>query len=291
MNRYLYSLVRCVPNPRTGEFVNYGAIVGDPSTGDWSVRQVSNERHVQRLADRATRDAAHDLLSDVGERIEAERLQAETAGPTSLTEEWLQALYHDHRSVVQLSPPTPIVADSAEAALDIVFKQMIIDPVVNRPRSQITKTRVLAELRDAYRNAAIQRHLLRERSDLFVGSYVHTLVDFAIGNGSVVQLTQGWSFQRSSLEEMATEVKAWGYALGRLRSGEEEARVMGAHHASRIERDVDVEVVIAPPTTPGQQQVFEEAGQVFDQVGARVSTLDDVEAVGTRAAELLDRQQ
>ena len=39
MGRYVYSLVRCVPDPRTGEFVNVGAIAGDPFTGDWSVRQ------------------------------------------------------------------------------------------------------------------------------------------------------------------------------------------------------------------------------------------------------------
>jgi hypothetical protein len=130
---------------------------------------------------------------------------------------------------------------------------------------------------------------LRERPELYVGGHVHTLVDFAIGNGRVVQLTQGWSFQRAVPEDISIEVKAWGYALGRLRQGSDDARVVDAQsRASRIDRGVDVEVVIAPPKTPGQQRVYEEAHQIFDQIGAQINTLDEVNVVGSRAAELLD---
>ena len=287
MNRYLYCLVRCVPNPRTGEFVNYGAIVGDPSSGDWSVRQVSNEQHVRKLADRATRAAAHSFLSAVGEQIEQERHLAETAAEPTLSEAWLHTLHHDHRNLVQLTPPTPVVAENAEQALNMIFERMIIDPV-SEVRSQITKTRVLTKLRDAYRNVHIGRPLLREKPELYVGGHVHTLVDFAIGNGRVVQITQGWSFQRTVPEGISTEVKAWGYALGRLREGTDEARVIDSHKASGIDRGVDLEVVIAPPITSEQECAFDEAEQVFSQVGAQVNTLDDVAVIGARAAELLE---
>ncbi|WP_346102224.1 hypothetical protein [Nonomuraea maheshkhaliensis] len=41
---------------------------------------------------------------------------------------WPYRLRHDHRNIVRLSPPAPIVAEHAEAALGIVFKHMIIDP-------------------------------------------------------------------------------------------------------------------------------------------------------------------
>ncbi|MDN3351609.1 DUF3037 domain-containing protein [Actinomadura sp. DC4] len=287
MSRYLYCLVRCVPNPRTGEFVNYGAIVGDPSTGDWSVRQVSSERHVQKLADRATRNAVHNFLSTLSEQIEEDRALAETSGESGLSESWLKALHHDHRNVVQLTPPTPVIADNAEQALDFLFQQMIIDPV-SEPRSQMTKTRVLAELRDVYRNASIGRQFLREKPELYVGGHVHTLIDFAIGNGRIVQLTQGWSFQRTTPDEISTEVKAWGYALGRLRAGTDDARIVDAQsRACGIDRGVDLEVVVASPKTNAQQRVYEEAQQVFGQVGAQVNTVENAEVVGTRAAELL----
>lgn len=42
-----------------------------------------------------------------------------------------------------------------------------------------------------------------------------------------------------------------------------------------------------PPQTAAQESVYEEARQVFGQVGAQVSTLDNVGVVGVRAAELL----
>lgn len=46
-----------------------------------------------------------------------------------LTESWLYGLYQDHRNVVQLAQPTPMLAASAEEVLDIVFERMVIDPV------------------------------------------------------------------------------------------------------------------------------------------------------------------
>src|SRR5260221_14556979 len=115
MNRYLYSLVRCVPDPRTGEFVNVGAIAGDPVTGDWSVRQIANESRIRKFAGGASLDAAHSFLTRVGLQIDETRaLMEDDAAVTLLGDSWLQSLHHDHRNVVQLSPPAPMVAEDAE---------------------------------------------------------------------------------------------------------------------------------------------------------------------------------
>ncbi len=38
---------------------------------------------------------------------------------------WLEGLVHDHRNVIQLSVPLPIVAESAEDALDLIFSRQI----------------------------------------------------------------------------------------------------------------------------------------------------------------------
>jgi hypothetical protein len=287
MSRYLYSLVRCVPNPRTGEFVNYGAIVGDPASGDWSVRWVSNERHVQRLADATVRGAVHSFLSHLSEQVEENRLRAESTGESALDEAWLRDIYDQHRNVVQLSAPSFMIAPHAEEALDIIFNRMIIDPVTET-RPGVNKHRVLRDLREAYRKASIDPHLLREKPELYVGGHVHTLVDFAIGNGRVVQVTQAWSFQRTTLDSISTDVKSWAYALGRLRTGEDEARVVDAHRSSVIDRNVDLEVVIAPPETSAQQEVYGEAEQIFEQLDARMVPLAEIGNVGARATELLE---
>ena len=42
--RYLYSVVRFVPDPARGEYVNVAAILGSEETGEWDVRQVENLR-------------------------------------------------------------------------------------------------------------------------------------------------------------------------------------------------------------------------------------------------------
>lgn len=286
MSRYVYALVRCVPNPKTGEFINIAAIAGQPETGDWSVRQVSNESRVRKLAGAEELQAVHGFLARVGLEIDEQQLLFDEESGKPLTEDWLQQLYHDHRNVVQLSTPAPIVADNAEQALDIVFSRQIIDPV-SQPRNFITKHRVLAELREAYLRADINKALIHPKVDVYAGGYVHVPVDFAITNGQTIQLTQGWSFQKIGMDEVSTQVKAWGYALRLIRDGEE-ARVTGFDECvTTVSNDVDLQVVVASPKTREQETVFAEAQQVFTELGVSVHDLDDVDAVGARAAKLL----
>jgi len=287
MTRYLYSLVRCVPDPRTGEFINIGAIVGDPATGDWSLRQVSNESRVLKLAGPADLEAVHGFLARIGQQIYPNPTLFDEPDP--LDEAWLQALFHNHRNVVQISAPMPIVADNAEQALDLLFDQVIIDPTA-QPRSSpsITKHRILSAIREAYTAADIDYHLQMPKAEIHVGEHIHTQVDFAIGNGSTVQLAQGWSFQRLGLQELSTQVKAWGYALARLREGERARVISSDGHISNVDPGVDLEVVVAPPLTSDQTDVYEEAGQVFSELHVTVRSLDDASAVGRRAAELLE---
>src|SRR5262249_24576629 len=125
----------------------------------------------------------------------------------------------DHRNVVQLSEPMPIVGESVEGVLDVIFDYLLIDPVRGR-REFITKHRVLAALRDSFEEAEIPAVLCQQRVEIYVGGSVHTQMDFAVGNGKVVQLSQAWSFQRAAVTELSIEVKSWGYALARLRAGD-----------------------------------------------------------------------
>ncbi|MEV0821134.1 hypothetical protein [Nonomuraea rubra] len=77
-----------------------------------------------------------------------------------------------------------------------------------------------------------------------------------------------------------------GYAVGRFRDGEE-ARVVDAFgNVSRITRDMNLEVVVAPPETPEETKAYEEAEQVFENLRAEVHSSQDVGAVSRKAAEL-----
>lgn len=286
--RYIYSLVRCVPDPRTGEFVNIGAIAGDADTGDWAVRQVSSERRAIKLAGAGALAAVHGFLARAQEAIEMQDLLIDDQGGTEyLTEEWLHRLHQDHRNLVQLAPPTPMVADSAEDALDLIFERMIIDPVA-QTRGYVTKHAVLADVREAYRTAELDPIAVRPRAEVFVGANVHAGVDFAVANGVTVQLTQAWSFQRAGVDEVSTQVKAWAYALGRVRDGET-ARVVAGDQVSTIAPDVDLQVVVARPKTRDQEKAYEEAAQVFEDLDATVNDFGAAQAVGERAATLMGK--
>lgn len=292
MPRYSYCLVRCVPEPRTGEFVNLAAIAGDPEAGDWSLRQISNEVRARKLANNAaTLAAVHEFLARVGEVIDN---QMSSDGLTPLDDfaaepldtDWLYTLYRDHRNVVQLSEPALVVAETAESALDTIFKRLLIDPQASQGPG-ITKHRVFSDLNRAYQHA-IPTHYIRSRVELYVGDRLNTPIDFAIANGKAVQLTQAWSFQRSSIDDIATQVKAWGYTLGRLRDGTD-GRILGRdNRVSTVSGDdVDLEVVIAAPETKAQQAVFDEANEIFSDLGVSVRNFAQVGEVSARAAELL----
>ena len=288
MRRYVYSLVRCVPDPRTGEFINVGAIVGDPESGDWSMRQVSNETRVRKLSGPVHLDAVHRFLTEVGIKLDEARALMENEGTNGVLDAaWLESLHYDHRNVVQLSAPTPMAAESAEQALDFLFAGQVIDPQMQSREPVVTKWTVISDLRRAYRQAAVDSRLIHQKAELYVGQHLHAPLDFAIIADQALQIAQGWSFRRADIDDVSTQVKAWAFPIGRLRA-EDDARVISAGETvSRISRDVDVQVIVAEPRTGEQIRAYEEASQVFAQVRASVHTLAETDEVGRYAAELV----
>jgi hypothetical protein len=269
--------------------VNVGAIAGDPDAGDWAVRRLGNTERIKRFAPPAAIDVTDRFLVRLSSEIAEAREVLESEGSHPFADDWLIKLHHDHRNIVQLSPPASIVAGQAEAALDIIFKRMIIDPATQPRQVTVGKDRVVQDLRKAYQQAEIPAHLLRPKSDVFIGDKLHSTIDIAIANGKAVQLAQGWSFRVTGLERLLTQVKAWGFALERLRRGDQARMVDAQGRSSEVARDVDLQVVIATPETPQQDAAYEEAEQVFHALGAEVHPVEDVGAVSAQAADLVRR--
>lgn len=290
---YVYSMVRYVPNPASGEFVNVGAIAGSDEAGDWSLRQADNPRRARYFGPADSLNATFAFLNDVGRRIDNYMTMPDEWPSTreeEVSEAWLRELHERYRNVVQLSPPTPIVADSAEEALVHVFDHLVSDGATGR-RPYVTRRNILAEIRTGYRRAGIRLDLVHERALLTAGEF-HAQPDFAVGNGAVVQLVQAWSFQIQGHPEVAKEVKAWGYTMKSLRGAG--GRIDG-EHTSSIDRDVPIEVIYAEPRTNAQKEVFDEARRVFRDIGASARPREEVGAVAEsargqlREAGLLDQ--
>jgi hypothetical protein len=287
--RFVYSVVRFVPDPARGEFVNVGAIVGSEDSSEWQLRQIDNPVRARAIDDRRALDAVWSFLNRVGTAIDDYETATERLlfDGVELSEAWLERLYVDHRNVVQLSQPTPMIAATAEEALDQVFEQLVIDPAQRKYRFQ-KKHAALAAVRSAYRAHGVRRGAnLRERVMLETEHHQERF-DFAVTNGHVLQLTQTWSFQVPDQEFLAEQVKAWGWTVRDVQQHGGTATLADGS-TFEVEHDVDVEVVFVPPQ-PGQEApALRDARNVFDALRVRQAPIEEATQVGQRARDLLVR--
>lgn len=278
MGRYRYSLVRCVPEPRTGEFINIGAIAGAFGEGDWSARAIGNYQRALKLCTTDQIAAVTEFIAEACQQIE----DAE-GSLIPLSDDWLDRISAERKNIIQLTAPQLAVADSADEVLDLVFARQLIDPAKTTRRT-IGKNNILAWVR-RYLGEAINDALIVERPLLTVGEHVTTTIDFAIGSDHAVALTQAWSFQKEGVDDLSKDIKAWAYAMARLRQGEG-ARVAGADRTLTLKEDVSIEVAVAPPVTSRQREVFEEASDVFKELDANLY-INDYEGLANDIGELL----
>jgi hypothetical protein len=265
--------------------VNVAVIIGSEEADEWDIRQVENAKRARAFDDKKTLTAVWAFLDDVGRTID--RYQDETAslfGPEeSLSENWLVQLHADHRNVVQLSSPSPMVASSTEEALDRVFEQVILDPGQRPPGKN--KQQALRAVRNAYANHIVLKDkVLHERVTLTTDRYKDR-VHFSVSNGRVLQLAHTWSFQVADQDLLAEQVKSWGWTIRDVQQSGGVVQ-LGGGRTLEVRPDVDIEVVYIPAeeqTAPAVHDAF----NVFQELGIRHLPIEQAALVGARARELL----
>jgi hypothetical protein len=283
-------MIRFVPDPARGEYVNIGAIAGDDDAGDWELRLIQNLRRAKAIDDNERLGIALSFADVVQEHISAvDRLPETGLEPMSvaLLDQWVD----DMQNVVQFSAPAPIVADSADGALDIVFSELVVDPAAPQFRFA-KKHRAVGATSRAYRHHGIPDESVARRVTVESGAYDRTF-DFAVFNGHVVQLVQCWSFQLPDQSELAEQVKAWAWVVhelrrqgGHLRLGERTVSIPGRHERE----DLEVASVYVPPADDQtERRAFDEATAAFAETGVRSYTPEQADAVGRSAAARLAR--
>jgi len=282
--RYVFSIIRFLPDPFRGEFINVGAIVGSDESSEWAIRQVENPLRARHLDEAGSLSAVWAFVDRIGRDIDAYEEMIEGLAGTSPapvpSEPWLEQLRVRSTDVVQLSPSSVLVADSLEDAVDLVFDQLIVDPA--KRAGSVTKHPALAALRRAYRVAGIAD--LLEGATLHAGAHRERL-DFGVANGRVVQITQAWSFAVVDQESLARAIRAWGWAVREARENGGALHVGERTYA--VPTGVDVEVVAIPPRTGVRADALQDARSVFEAIKAREVALDDAPQVAQRASDLL----
>ena len=287
--KFAYSLIRYVPDPIRGEFVNVGAIAGSEESSDWAVRWVDNPARARRLDEKGSLPGVWEFIDRIARHVDAyeqaiEQPQLE-APEVDVSEEWLRGLHASHRNIVQFSEPRPLLAKDASAALDEIFAELIVDPA-RRRGAENNKHPALAAIRRAYRAAGLRRdEQLFERVLVHAGDH-HERLDFAVANGRVVQLAQTWSFQVVDQDLLSEHVKAWGWTMQTVRA---EGGVIEPASGATVEipRDVKLAAVYAPPSDGTPRPALPVAESVFQKLHAARVDLQHTDDLAAEAATMV----
>lgn len=278
--RYVYSMIRFVPDPARGEFVNVGAVVGSDDSAEWKIRPIENFARARAFG----RPDAIKAVSFFVDRVQSD-LDREGSGTETISEEWLGRLHNNSRNVVQLSWPATVAADSADHALERVFATMIVQQPQRRYPTH-SKKEAYRGLLEAYEDELLRKGQdLRQRVELQSNSFA-TNVDFAVTNGRTLQLAQAWSFQIADQNALTRRIKAWGWTIHNVR---EAGGIVTDKSGSifRVSANVDLEVVYIPPVKRHENSALNEAMSVFHRLDVQAVELRNVADVAAKARRLI----
>jgi hypothetical protein len=277
---YHYSVIRFVPDAARGEFINLGAIVGDDEQQDWELRLISNFARARAIDVQGFLPAAMRFAGEL------EQLLPTELGPSDdhLSVDLLQRLSGEMNNIVQISTPTPIVAEAAAEALDVLFDHVVLDPAARRFRFE-KKHRAQRVTRDAYRRHEIPDEAIKQRVRVDAGQYQGQF-DFAVHNGEAVQLVNCWSFQLPNQQELADQVKAWAWVVHEMRRGDG-ARVAAGDTTIYAAPDLEIAAVCIPPKDGGDTHAYDEAQAAFVEVEVQQLAPEEADQLGEHAAAAL----
>lgn len=287
--KHIYSLIRFVPDPARGEFINVGAIAGSEESSEWGIRKIGNSKRARAIGQSDTPTALQAVwyfIDCIGEIIDNHQDSLEALFPSDIepSEDWLEGLHADYRNIVQLSPPTPIVATDVDDALDRVFQHAILDPERQQRRGR-WKNEMLAATRRAYRRNSVGPSELRER--VVLSTELHEdRFDFVVMNGKALQLVRSWSFRDMEAQRLSSQIKSWGWTV---RSTRDKGGYIELRDSLSLDvnADVDIEVICIPPDPDQDESIYEEGKSVFKALDVRAVPLEQVNRVGKRARQLL----
>lgn len=282
MNKYHYSVIRFVPSPVRGEFVNLGLIVGCDATGEWSIDVASSRSRAAKLDDQNVFPLVAADLQRLQSGVESYS-DPEVFAPTlDLSLEWLSNLARDSQNLLQFSTPKPIVSDSVESAMEKLWPLLVVEPA-KVEHARVTKSSVLSQYWFALEQAHLTRQNLKKRATLATPK-THTSVDVVMHNGVVKDITQCWSLQVKDPDRIMDDIKSWAWTMKTLRDFG--GTVKAGAKSIDVPPEVQLGVVYAPSD---DESVSNEALEVFrdEDVKATCHTLEEVEAYAGTVAKLL----
>jgi hypothetical protein len=280
--RFVFSVMRFVPDPARGEFINIGAVVGSDVTGEWDLRTAGNLKRARKLDDDNSLASVFGAIDALGKTIDRSE---DDDDPTAASEQWLTRLWQESNNVIQFSEPAPISAPSLAAAMETIFERLVPDTAqLTLPYKR--KSTAVSAIGQAYVENGLRKNVNFIKSAIVAGLHHHEPFDFVVANGQALQLAQAWSFQIPNQDELIESIKAWAWTVADVRADGGTVR-RGDDVRLTIPRDVDVEAVFIPPLAGGSSIALEEARSAFQKVNVNFIDVRNAAGLGARAAALL----
>lgn len=285
---YAYSVVRFVPDAARGEYVNVALILANEATQEWVIRPVSHWQRARRFDEHGVLPAVFAWIDGLERQFEAYRSQLNSLfPPDSLwTMDRLRQLSADSQNLVQVTPPSPLVADTLDAAMQLALDTFLVDPEpvhTSRP----TRLQVTARVRDVFsQRRALLGNSVTERGLLHADSYTKPC-DFAVveHQRTVLQLVQAWSFQLDDPDNALMQLESWSWGVYAVRRHGGHLTKGSATYT--IASDVEVQVVLAEPER--EDAGYQEAVALCKQLKVQLVSFDSAEQVGDRAVALVSQ--
>ena len=285
MLKYHYSVIRFLPSPTRGEFVNLGVIVGSDATDEWAMELVGRKSRAAKLDDAGILPLVSTELQRLQLRFSGDDEESSWSDGPEINEVWLAEMASQSRNVVQYTPPQPILAVDVAAAMEKLWNTFIVDHVPQK-RESLSRHQIRTRYLKSLQQFQLTPDQLKAKVKLSTG-HSTTSIDVAVYNGVAKRLTQCWSFQVKDTESVLNEVKAWGWTMRDLRRSGGEIRT--STRRIQVPGEVELSVVYAPMADTKPDEFTEEAIEVFNDadVHAIAIQLEDLDAHARAAAELL----
>ncbi|MEU4192649.1 DUF3037 domain-containing protein [Kribbella sp. NPDC026611] len=281
--RYDYWVIRYVPDPIRGEFVNIAVIAGRGE--DWRFRRVGNLGRASRLGGSAVMtDSFMKRIEDaINLRLDAVQSLL-PSDPSLLGKGDIEDLRVRMNNIVQLSEARPVLASSAEEAANLAFELMIVD--TDSAVNHRSRTKVVNTLRSAFELRPDLAHHVAKAQRAYVGSQ-GTSIDFAVKNQRVYQMSQVWAFDVKDTLRLQTNIQAWNYLLGLLRTDGGRLAAKDDRSGVEIPSSVSINAVFTPPDTTAGEEQFEIARDGWTRLGVEIVPSSRSESIVDEAERLI----
>lgn len=265
-------VLRYVPNPVRGEFVNVGVLVGS-NHGDWAIKYASSLARANHLGGDATK--IKPVLRALELRIpaisEKEKYPTLFNASSNLSIEEVENMRVHKNNALQLSEPNSAFGDSAQDLAEKLYGHFVEEKAVSRKPAEATRLKNLYQ--DAVETVTPQGVKLESSVEATFGER-HQKFDFLLHKGlEACQLVDAVNFQKKA-KDLDENMDAYAYRVTSLRKHGAVINLSPNESEVSLDKDVPLFIIHNAPEDKAQEKILRRAEH--DWADLNVIAISDV---------------